>query len=385
MESKRLPTDFLPAERVSPEEIQRQHKLFSVKMFIREIMDSAGNIMLILNQERQIVFHNSALADMLCLQENDSILGLRPGEMLHCQHADNCESGCGTTVFCQTCGAARAIVSAQHGKNDLQECRLIQVPHLTALDLRVKSRPFRMNGDGFTVLDVADISAENRRRAMERIFFHDIMNTAWGVQGFSSMLTIADESELPEINATIQRLSTVLIDEIKAQRLLTDAETNELSLELGAIRTGELLEEVKRVCSNREFSSGKILELEADSEDLLVRSDRTLLRRVLINLVKNALEASDPKKSVTLGCRQSGNAIEFSVHNSEVMPLDVQLQVFQRSFSTKGRGRGLGTYSVKLLTERYLRGEVGFTSRPGEGTIFRVTVPQTIPSREPTI
>jgi len=53
----------------------------------------------------------------------------------------------------------------------------------------------------------------------------------------------------------------------------------------------------------------------------------------------------------------------------------VQLQVFNRSFSTKGTGRGLGTYSVKLLTERCLKGRVGFTSALGEGTVFQVTLP----------
>ena len=49
------------------------------------------------------------------------------------------------------------------------------------------------------------------------------------------------------------------------------------------------------------------------------------------------------------------------------------------SFSTKGDpGRGIGTHSVKLLTEKYLNGEVRFVSRPGEGTTFRVTVPKAV-------
>jgi CheY-like chemotaxis protein len=59
------------------------------------------------------------------------------------------------------------------------------------------------------------------------------------------------------------------------------------------------------------------------------------------------------------------------------MPRDVQLQVFQRSFSTKGEpGRGLGTFSVKLLTGRYLRGSVHFTSSAEHGTVFTVTLPR---------
>jgi signal transduction histidine kinase len=60
------------------------------------------------------------------------------------------------------------------------------------------------------------------------------------------------------------------------------------------------------------------------------------------------------------------------------MPKEVRLQVFQRSFSTKGADRGLGTYSVKLLTEKYLKGKVSFSSQQGEGTTFFVLLPEFI-------
>jgi len=49
--------------------------------------------------------------------------------------------------------------------------------------------------------------------------------------------------------------------------------------------------------------------------------------------------------------------------------------VFQRSFSTKGKGRGLGTYSIKLLTERYLKGTASFTSTETDGTTFQISLP----------
>jgi signal transduction histidine kinase len=57
------------------------------------------------------------------------------------------------------------------------------------------------------------------------------------------------------------------------------------------------------------------------------------------------------------------------------MPRHVQQQLFQRSFSTKGGGRGLGTYSIKLLSERYLKGDVSFVSSQAEGTTFTVRFP----------
>ena len=109
--------------------------------------------------------------------------------------------------------------------------------------------------------------------------------------------------------------------------------------------------------------------------ELHFKSDPVLLGRVLINLLKNALEAEEPGAVITLGCRQTEGRIEFWVQNPRVMPREVQFQLFHRSFSTKGENRGLGTYGAKLLTERYLGGELTFTSQDGQGTVFKVSLP----------
>ncbi len=102
-----------------------------------------------------------------------------------------------------------------------------------------------------------------------------------------------------------------------------------------------------------------------------------LLRRVLGNLVKNALEATPPGGTVELGADDHGARLVFSVHNEGAMPAEVQQQLFQRSFSTKGEtGRGIGTFSARLLTERCLGGVIGFTSSEGLGTTFTVALPR---------
>jgi signal transduction histidine kinase len=103
-----------------------------------------------------------------------------------------------------------------------------------------------------------------------------------------------------------------------------------------------------------------------------------LLRRVLTNLVKNALEACATGETVTLGAGYDveSDAVWFKVHNPAVMPRKVQQQVFTRSFSTKGSGRGLGTYSIRLITEQYLAGRVSFVSAPEVGTTFTVRYPR---------
>ena len=103
-----------------------------------------------------------------------------------------------------------------------------------------------------------------------------------------------------------------------------------------------------------------------------------LLKRVLGNMLKNAIEATSTGEAITLGCQLEADGVTFRMANPGVIPLKVQLQIFQRSFSTKGENRGLGTYSMRLLTERYLNGSVSFTSTKKQGTVFRVHLPRSL-------
>jgi len=275
-------TAFAPAERALQEDVQRQHDVLAALPFVHEFLAAVPTMTVILNGQRQIVFANRAFANFIGLAQGsgnqgsgnqgsgtqgsgvgqrvtglpDGVLGRRPGEAVGCIRSNLTESGCGTTQFCRDCGAVHAILNSQwtHAL-DIQECRMItgvEGVNEIALDLRVWAHPIDVHGEVFTVFSVIDISGEKRREALERIFFHDVLNTASGVQ----------------------------------------------------------------VC--------------------------------------------------------------VTVHNAAVMPMAVQRQLFMRSFSTKGAGRGLGTYSIRLISEKYLRGRVSFTSNADEGTTFTVRYPKAI-------
>ena len=82
-----------------------------------------------------------------------------------------------------------------------------------------------------------------------------------------------------------------------------------------------------------------------------------------------------PESAVALGCRRSGERAELWVQNGGAMPMAVQLQVFQRGYSTKGLGRGFGVYLMRLIAERFLDGTVSFRSNPQEGTTFVLSLP----------
>ena len=139
----------------------------------------------------------------------------------------------------------------------------------------------------------------------------------------------------------------------------------------------QVFEELRSQYQKHPVAEGRTIEVRTVWEGTIV-ADQQLLQRVLGNMLKNALEATPPGNTVSMECHEHNEDVVFAVHNTEVMPEEVQLQVFQRSFSTKGEpGRGVGTYSMKLLGERYLGGKVGFSSQPSKGTTFWLAIPRT--------
>jgi signal transduction histidine kinase len=156
--------------------------------------------------------------------------------------------------------------------------------------------------------------------------------------------------------------------------MITSAERGELPMNPTLLNSVAVLEEAVVFFVKSEVLVAKSILIDPSAEDVPFTSDNVILRRVLCNLVKNALEASEAGDFVTLGCSRLGNRVEFWVRNAGAMPEAVQMQIFKRSFSTKGPGRGIGTYSIKLLSE-YLKGDVTFSSNSETGTIFKVNYP----------
>lgn len=373
-----LETEFLSAERAPDFVVAQHHDAFTQNELLRGVLNAMPEGVLILNKERQIVFANTAFHAVV--EDDVQIIGTRLGEALMCEHSTAMPGGCGTSTFCQTCGAAKVIQSALDLRRDTQECRIARTDEAadSALDLRVVATPFSYAGDDYALFAIDDISSEKRRQVLERIFFHDIQNTAGAIFGVVEILGNLKPTELEvwhEYGAMLKNASHQLLEEIQEQRQLISAENGDLYVEVMPIRTTHLLTEVRDIYRNHNVAHGKHVHINEEAEELVLWSDAILTRRIIGNMTKNALEASSTGATVTLGCTKEDDGVRFWVHNQNVIPHAVQLQIFKRSFSTKGYGRGLGTYSMKLLTERYLGGRIGFASSREEGTTFFAWLP----------
>jgi len=269
-----------------------------------------------------------------------------------------------------------AMMSSIEGEENVQECTLTRQVELAEqnLTLRVWSVPIEHGGEKFVVLAGMDISHERRRLALERTFFHDILNLVGSIRGFAELMEIDRKIDPLEISRRIQMASQRVIDEIDAQRVLLAVEKGNFKADSHMLSSREVLRDIVDLYEGQEVARRRRLKIDDAAVELYFVSDDTLLRRILGNMIKNALEASPVGDVVTLGADVQGVQIIFWVHNIAVIPSVYQQRIFQRDFSTKGSGRGLGTYSMKILGQ-FLSGDVSFVSSPDSGTRFSLCLP----------
>ena len=371
-------TCFAPGERSTEPELNAEVAACLDNPVAHVILDAVESYAMILNEHRQILAANPTLFRSLALEDPSCFSGLRPGEMLACVHADEGPNGCGTSKACRRCGAVLTILAAQSQGHPVEgECLLSLQEHgkWDAREFKVRVTPLQIGGHAFLVLIMRDISAQKRREVLEQVFLHDLANTLQGLQGWTEVLQLSKKD--PAVAAQhILNLSEHLTQEVTSQRLLLQAERGELTTEMIELPVCGILEDLETALLRHPCALNRMLEMPASVANAWVHSDPRLIHRVLLNMVVNAMEASPVGGTVSLQVDPEPDGCRFNVRNEGCIPEEVASRIFLRSFSTKsGNGRGLGTYSMKLLGENVLGGQVGFQSTPEEGTRFFLFVP----------
>lgn len=373
-------TRFAPAERLEGSELQKELDSFKNNEVLNQFLKKLPSVFMILNKYRQVVYINEGALEYIGHPELKHILGKRPGEIVGCVQSNKEIGGCGTSEACTYCGAVNAILESQQGKSVVKECRITAGDGTNAFDLRVYASPLIIQGTNYTSFTLQDIQNEKRRNAFERIFFHDVLNTTASLKStIKYMQKNEHKINKEETWSRVNNQMVALIEEIQTQQILIQAEDKSLCPRNMTFNVPELLTEIYSFYVNHESAKNKTVQLDGSMTLGSICTDRILLRRIIGNMVINAIEASKEGESITIGAFDDGEHIRFWIHNHGFISREVQLQIFNRSFSTKGKNRGLGTYSMKILSS-FLGGTVFFETSVQSGTKFTVKIPKIPPS-----
>lgn len=389
-------TYFLPSDRATADEIARTFAQVEAAPNVRMMLETMPGLAVILNAHRQIVAGNArffaaagatastnihgtaAVTSTVESAPGGELLGQRMGEALGCVNATVMPGGCGTSQACRHCGAAIAQAHALEARASTQECRITAQSGQTHVnyDFRVSATPVTLDATPYIVFNAVDISDEKRRGVLERVFFDEVMLQAGSIRSLTEMYMLVGERERRDLLEQLASQAEHLLDDIRSQRELIDAEHDTLRTTQQDVIVIELMRHVKENWRYHPIARGKVIAISGTALDTMIVTDPVLLGRALGNLLRNALEAARDGDLITFFYHADATGRHvFSVQNPQVMSEAVRRQIFQRSFSTKGAGRGVGTYAARMLVERHLGGTIDYVTSPDKGTTFNVILP----------
>ncbi|MFH0781821.1 MAG: HAMP domain-containing sensor histidine kinase [Pseudomonadota bacterium] len=372
-----METYFAPSQRTEGEKLNCQIIMVSQSPLVNTFLTVMAGILVILNEDRQIIALNDTFLQSLGITDPEQPLGLRLGESVGCPNAKIMAGGCGTSKHCASCGAVIAMMSTLETNESAERiCALeVEVDGIKkSLALLVRTSPLVLMDQRLLVVAVRDIIREQLRANLERVFYHDINNILTSLLAPSEMLLreMPHRWEVVQINEAARRLR----QEVALQRELSLAGNGDYIPEKKQVPLSEINKDIELLMRGHVAAKGRTIQVQQECEDFLIYTDKMLVSRVLANMLINALEATLIGGAVKFVARRTGKAVVWEVWNYSHIAEEIQPRIFQRHFSTKpDAGRGLGTFSMKLFGETYLRGTIGFTSTRESGTLFSFTLP----------
>ncbi len=204
---------------------------------------------------------------------------------------------------------------------------------------------------------------------------HEIRNPLMIIGGFAKQLfrehkKAKDTKKLKIIIDEIERLEN-LLKTIRAHYAPPAMVYRKVDLNM-LLR--DVFSEGKEVCKQK----GIIARLDLEEDTICyVESDADKLKQVLLNLVKNAIEAMDNGGELYMGTRLiKGDKVEIIVSDTGCgIPDKIKPLIFDPFFTTKKDGTGLGLGICKQIIENHKGGRLSFESEENRGTTFRIQLP----------
>lgn len=228
------------------------------------------------------------------------------------------------------------------------------------------------------------IEASRLREDVDRIIRHDMKNPLNSIIGLSHILKEdknlgKDQIEMvaliEQAGYDLLNMINLSLDMFKMERGIYQFEPERLNI-LSVI--DKIFKEIKPIMNIKQLNTTILLNgapVNADS-CVFVQGEKLLSYSMLLNLIKNAVEASPKKGMITVHIETKDKNAFIHIHNSGTVPIEIRESFFEKYVTSgKKRGTGLGTYSAKLIAETQ-KGQVWMNTSEEKGTTVTVMLRQ---------
>ena len=207
-----------------------------------------------------------------------------------------------------------------------------------------------------------------------RVLTHEIMNTVSPIASLSDMMAKSyDENGHSELDIkagleTISDSSKNLIGFVQTYRQLSGvAKPIRKALDLQ-----ELMDGVIALNSEYAASCGATCTYRPEEPDLMIYADEGQISQILINLIKNALQAGARHIDISARMGQDDEVIVCVANDGEPIPAAAQEQIFIPFYTTKKEGSGIGL-SISRQIMRNHNGSIELVRSDENQTVFELT------------
>lgn len=244
------------------------------------------------------------------------------------------------------------------------------------VNLSIRVSDITIRKEHLRILALSDINSELDEKEIDswirltRVLTHEIMNSVTPITSLSDTLLSLSDTPDEEIRSGLQTISTIgkgLLAFVESYRRFTRIPTPEPSLFYVKAFIDRMVELARHqnTCKNITFHT------DIFPADLIVYADENLISQVVINLLKNAIQAigtqADGKIEISARCNDSEEILIEIKNNGPVIPPEIADHIFIPFFTTKEGGSGIGL-SISRQIMRLSGGSI--TLLPGKETKF---------------
>jgi len=229
------------------------------------------------------------------------------------------------------------------------------------------------------------IAADEAKVDFFRFVSHEVKTPVATAQSAVEAVLGVSRNELSDKAAeTLHRAVARLAQALEIVKDLTDLTRTELDAErnVSEVNVSRLVEKLLRAQQERIAARELVLTTDLPDIDVLMHANGTLVEKIYVNLISNAVRYNRRGGGLKVALRDLGTRIRLTVSDQGIgiAPED-QRRIFEEFYrtpeakKTSTDGTGLGLPIVKRFTDQ-LGGILDLDSRPGEGSTFTVTLPK---------
>lgn len=197
---------------------------------------------------------------------------------------------------------------------------------------------------------------------------HEIKNPLSVVKGYLSMINIDNKDRTTKylniINSEVERTINLLND---------FREFSKIEINKSYFKLNDLLDEVKNILISLIENKNIKLNFKAEN-NIILNADYNRIKQVLINVIKNSIEASSNNSSIDITCYKSKDLNIIIKDYGIGMDNETLNNLFIPFNTTKEKGTGLGVCLSKEIIEAH-KGKINYSSIFNKGTIVKIVLP----------